>query len=137
MKTSTYLNTKQKRRRGVAMELAIAVVLILSALSILLVSTALLQSSRARINQKTLESEVRLCEIGEGFCAAVAAGEELAAWQQSVTDYKAETATAVLQDGSTEVTLALYDSEEVLVLSVRLTAAPAAPHTITEWTYHK
>ena len=85
MKTSIYLNTKQKRRRGVAMELAIAVVLILSALSILLVSTALLQSSRARINQKTLESEVRLCEIGEDFCAAVAAGEELAAWQQSVT----------------------------------------------------
>lgn len=137
MKTSIYLNTKQKRRRGVAMELAIAVVLILSALSVLLVSTALLQSSRARINQKTLESEVRLCEIGEDFCVAVAAGEELAVWQQSVTDYRAATATATDAHGSTEVTLSLYDSEEVLVLSVRLTAAPAAPYTITEWTYHQ
>ncbi len=137
MKTIEYLNTKNKRRRGVAIELAIAVMLILSALSILLVSTALLQSSRQRINERTLASEVRFCEIGEDFCAAVAAGKDLAAWQASVTDYRAVTATATAEDGTAQATLALYDSEDVLAFSVALTATLGAPYTITEWTYHQ
>lgn len=132
-----YLNTKSKRRRGLAIELALLVMILLSAFSILIVNTALLQNSHKTANDTKFKERITLSEIGEDFCSAVKNGEDMITWQESVTSFNAIANKSTSFDGTLGATLTLYDHEGTLLMSVALSAKPTEPYKITEWTYHR
>ena len=117
-----FLNTKNGRRRGLAMELAIGVMVVASALSILILTTAMLQNSRRLSVKESTQVKITLSEMGESFCRAVATNTE--------TEWECADGYSANINGKT---LNLYDEATgELVLTVTLNDA----NQVTEWTYH-
>jgi hypothetical protein len=118
-----FLNTENGRRRGLAMELAIGVMVVASALSVLILTTSMLQNSRRLSAKETTQEKITLSEIGESFCYAVSNGDDLVQWAEGIKGYQAS---------CNEKTLSLYDDKNELVLTVVL----SDENQVTEWTYH-
>ena len=117
---SHFLNKLRHDRRGVALELALLLLVVTFALSTLVLTTSLLQHSKKLGAEKTLTQGIALEQIGADFCAAASAGE----WTEKYPDY------TITVDGLT-LTVTAKDSEEVL-LTVELTRADGR-YTVTKW----
>lgn len=126
--TMKQLHTPSNRRRGMAIELAITVLMIVFALGTVLVTTALMQNNNRNQLRNTAEQSFALDRLGEQFCIAVKNGEDLTAWAQSVEEF-----TATVQQDA-ENTQLLLQQDENTVLRVVL-QSENGQHTVTAWEY--
>ena len=120
------MKTFLKSRRGVAIEMAIMMTVVMFALSTLVLTTALLQHGRKVRAEQSMTRGIVLDQIGEDFCAAVA-GNAGDAWKAPyLEDYNIEVLgkTLLVTD---------KDSEELL-LRIVLTQTGANSYTVKEWT---
>ena len=116
------LRKKLSDRKGAGMELALLVIITVLTLSVLILTTSMLQHSKHRYAEEQLEHIVALEQIGEDFCAKQGETDEaLKNWFE--TRYPAYDFTVA--DGTLAVCKA--DTEEVL-LTVQI-----ADNTITQW----
>ena len=65
------MNRKRNGRRGMAMELAMLVMVVTFALSILLTTFALMQANKKNIELRDTKEKIALEQIGEDYLAAV------------------------------------------------------------------
>lgn len=115
-----------KSRRGVAIEMAIMMTVVMVALSTLVLTTSLLQHGRKTRAERSMTQGIVLEQIGEDFCAAIAknTGD---AWK---TPYLEDYDIQVL--GKT-LLVTNKDSQE-LRLRIVLTPTGTGRYTVTEWT---
>ena len=73
---SQHYTEKGQRNDSFRIELAIGVMVVASALSILILTTALLQNSRRLSVKESTQEKITLSEIGESFCHALITGTE-------------------------------------------------------------
>ncbi len=73
-------------RKGAAIEMAIMVMVITASMSIIILTTALLQHNRQRQAEEEMGRSVVLEQIGEEFCAA--AGQPEQAWVAKYPGYE-------------------------------------------------
>ena len=111
-------------RRGVALEMAITLLMVTFALSTLVLTTSLLQHSKKIAAEKQMPRTVALEQIGQRFCTATAAGQNPAEWSAAYPDY------TVTVDGLT-LTVCEKDSDTVL-LTVVLEYADGK-YTVIQW----
>lgn len=69
------MNKKRDGRRGMAMELAMLVMVVTFALSILLTTFALMQANRKNIDLRDTKEKIALEQIGENYLAACKSGK--------------------------------------------------------------
>lgn len=133
MKIFEFLNTKEKRRRGAAMELAIMVMVIAVLVSGAIVSVSLIQSNQAKNAYADTTMRAELDIIGQSFCNALSNGEtpELAeeysekySAEISVTEAEARLILSERAGGDTVFTVSLVKNED------------ESFYTVTEWKYH-
>ena len=104
-------------RKGAAMELAIMVMVVTLSLSIMLVTTSLLQHSRRQKTTANMERTVTLEQIGEQFCRNKAGGD----WTQQYAGYYIECTTQ---------SLTVHDAQSgALLMMVQLDA----DGTVVKW----
>lgn len=111
-------------RRGVALEMAITLLMVTFALSTLVLTTSLLQHSQKLRAEKQMPNTVVLAQIGETFCNATAAGKDPAEWSAAYPDY------TITVDGL-KLTVCEKDSDAVL-LTVELEYADGK-YTVIQW----
>ncbi len=130
-----------KARRGIAIEMAIMVMLITFGLSALLVSISIIQKSNKDTTVKELTLHTKLDEIGDCFCAEVKKGTNLAEISSSLntqySDYaisaeKTENNTYTLKVCENTVTEGA-DSEVLLTVVIERSEGKL---TITKWAYN-
>ena len=68
------MNKKRDGRRGMAMELAMLVMVVTFALSLLLTTFALMQANRKNIDLRDTKEKIALEQIGENYLAALKSG---------------------------------------------------------------
>ncbi len=124
-----YLKTKNSRRRGIAMELAIFVIMLCFGLSIIILTTSMIQKNNYNriVNEHTLKLELE--RIGSEFCVAVR-NEDLEYFQWKIgeeTDY-----TIVVENIDSKRTLTIMDKDSSL-LFVELTKIDDESYEITNW----
>lgn len=129
-----------KARRGIAIEMAIMVIIITFGLSALIVSISIIQKSNKDTTVKELTLHTKLDEIGDCFCANVKEGTDLAEilsfLNSQYSDYaiSAETAnnTYTLKVCENTVTEGA-DSEVLLTVFIERSEGKL---TITKWAYN-
>lgn len=92
----TFLKKICKDRRGVAMEMAMIVMVVVFALGALMVSVALMQSSRVRSIKNSFDERLVLEQLGEDFCKHVATGNINAAELSGIYSVSIDTEDLVL-----------------------------------------
>ena len=92
----TFLKKICKDRRGVAMEMAMIVMVVVFALGALMVSVALMQSSRVRSIKNSFDERLVLEQLGEDFCKRVATGNINAAELSGIYSVSIDTEDLVL-----------------------------------------
>ncbi len=122
-----FLHKLRHDRRGIALEMAITLLVVTFALSTLVLSTSLLQHSRKVAVEDEIPRNVILEQIGESFCAATAAGKPTSQWSAAYPDYQ------ITVDGL-KLTVSLPDSDTAL-LTVEL-KHEGGKYTVTQWSYN-
>ena len=137
MRIASLFAKNKNGRRGVAIELALAVMFVSLALGALIVSTAVIGAKQTRRIKDDIKSELAIDEIGQSFCSAVKNGEDLDAWCASLTSHTAEYEISDAQGGTQRISLSLYGEEDKLMLSMILEAsADGNSFVIKKWTHH-
>lgn len=124
-----YLKTKNSRRRGIAMELAIFVIMLCFGLSIIILTTSMIQKNNYNrvVNEHTLKLELE--RIGSEFCVAVR-NKELEYFEWKVGE---ETSyTIVVENIDSKTTLTIKDKDSSLFI-VELTKNDDESYKITKW----
>lgn len=117
------LKARHSRRRGIAIELAVSVMLAVTALSVLIVSLSLIQSRNLERTRDRLSERTELDQIGESFCAAAGGGESWSLPEDSA--YSARTdglALTVTREGTVVLTVELWEREN-------------GQYVVTKWSY--
>ncbi|MBQ7330450.1 MAG: hypothetical protein IJW94_01480 [Oscillospiraceae bacterium] len=122
-----FLHKLRHDRRGIALEMAITLLVVTFALSTLVLSTSLLQHSRKVAVEDEIPRNVILEQIGESFCAATAAGKDVNQWSAAYPDYK-------ITVNGLKLTVSLPDSDTAL-LTVEL-KHEGGKYTVTQWSYN-
>ena len=118
-----------RNKRGMAIELAIFVMLVVVSLSALLVTVSVLNRTATESLATKIDQRIYLDQIGESFVVAVKTNQNLDSWADGITDYSATTES--LGDATT---LSLTDSLGNVKLSVILESCPNG-YKITQWKY--
>lgn len=92
----TFLKKICKDRRGMAMEMAMLVMVVTFALGTLMVTVALMQNNSVSAIKKDFNEKVALEQIGEDFCRQVEKGELNAEKLSSEYDVSIDAANLVL-----------------------------------------
>lgn len=122
-----FLHKLKNDRRGVALEMAITLLVITFALSTLILTTSLLQHSKKVSAENEMPRTVILEQIGETFCAATAAGKDPGEWSGAYPDYK-------ITVDALKLTVSELDSDTVL-LTVELKHEDRK-YTVIQWSYN-
>lgn len=132
MKIASLFTPKKDKRRGVAIELALAVMFVSLALSALIVSTAVIGAKQVNRIRNDIKAELALDEIGESFCSAVKNGDDLDEWCASLEGYTAEYEKV----GTDSISLSVFDGEGNTVLALSLEASSnGTGYVIKKWTH--
>lgn len=126
-----FLHKLKNDRRGVALELAIVLLVVTFALSTLVLATSLLQHSQKTHAENALPRSIVLEQIGEAFCSATAAGIDPSEWMGAYPDYTITVDALVL-------TVSQRDPEtgsDTILLTVELTYADGK-YTVAQWRYN-
>ncbi len=117
--------SKRRLRRGSAMPMAIAVLLMLTAFSILILSTTMLEVRQAGRRDRLLRERLTVDAIGDSYVAAVAKGEVWTppeGYTHTTTNENDTWGLELSDAGGKCLTITLLKSD--------------GGYTITEWTYH-
>lgn len=114
---------KNKGRRGLGIELALLVLMVVFGLSALLVSTALLEKDNLDRDKAALAQRMELDKLAEDFCASA----DKVNWQPSDSIYSA----SVTNDGCT---MELMLEDECLLTVVLEKSADV--YKVVQWTHH-
>lgn len=114
-------------RKGVALEMAITLLMVTFALSTLVLTTSLLQHSKKVKAEKEMPRSVALEQIGEAFCAGTAAGIDPSQWTGKYPDY------TITVDGL-KLTVTQSNADTVL-LTVEL-QKEGSRYTVIQWSYN-
>ncbi len=133
MKNVKVKNVKERNRdrRGIAIELALIVLVFVFVLGALLVSLAVIEAKRIDTKSQELTERAELDKVGESFCNAVAENS-ISSWRVDGERYK----SIVSQSGNV-YTLTLYKEEEneaLLNVSLEKNAVDNT-YKITLWDY--
>ena len=125
-----YLKTKNCRRRGIAIELAIYVIMLCFGLSIVILTTTMIQKNNYNIIIREYTEKFELERIGSEFCIAVENKEiDYFKWKTGVeTSYVIE---VVENEVVSTLTIKNSDSSSLL-LTVELTKVEEQ-YKITKW----
>lgn len=126
-----FLHKLRRDRRGVALEMAITLLMVTFALSTLVLSTSLLQHSRKVAVENETPRNVILEQIGQSFCAATAARKNVNQWS---ADWSAAYPDYDIAAQGLKLTVSLPDSDTVL-LTVEL-KHENGKYTVTQWSYN-
>lgn len=137
-----YLKNKNSRRRGLAIELAIFVIVLCSALSIITVSISMIHKNNLNSIVQNTSQKLELNRIGAEFCSAVKK-DELAffSWKLSVeTEYlnsdKYSCEIKQIENLKSLEISAKNNDEYVTILYVELTALENGTYKISDWRYN-
>lgn len=137
MKMLSFLNSKEKRRRGAALELAIGVMVIAILACAAMVSVFIYQANRVRLSYKDTAIRAELDAVGNSFCLAASGEngvESLKDFENGVDEkFKANTFYS-----ETTVDLIVTDAEKgdtLLTVSLKKNDGGTS-YTVTEWKYH-
>lgn len=137
MKMLSFLNSKEKRRRGAALELAIGVMVIAILACAAMVSVFIYQANRVRLSYKDTAIRAELDAVGNSFCLAASGengAESLKDFENGVDEkFKANTSYS-----ETTVDLIVTDAEKgdiLLTVSLKKNDGGTS-YTVTEWKYH-
>lgn len=122
-----FLRKLRNDRKGIALEMAIMLLVITFALSALVLTTSLLQHNKKVRAENQLPRTVALEQIGEAFCAGTAAGTDPSQWIGQYPDY------TITVDGL-KLTVSAKDSD-ALLLSVEL-RQEGDRYTVIQWSYN-
>lgn len=122
-----FLHKLKNDRRGVALEMAITLLVVTFALSTLVLSTSLLQHSKKVKAENEMPRTAVLEQIGEAFCANTAAGKAPSQWSGAYPDYK------ITVEGLT-LTVSERDSDTVLLTVVL--QQNGTDFTVIQWSYN-
>ena len=118
-------NKLKNLKKGIAIELALYIMVIVVGLSSLLVSVTIF-NKKASVNMtKSVNERVCLDQIGESFVLAVKEAKNLDEWKQEVDGYTADISG---------IQLVLKDSLGIVKLSIKLEHYLNG-YKITEWKY--
>ena len=136
MKMLSFLNSKEKRRRGAALELAIGVMVIAILACAAMVSVFIYQANRVRISYKDTAIRAELDAVGNSFCLAASGenGVELLKDFENGVDEKFKANTSYSE---TTVDLIVTDAEKgdtLLTVSLKKNDGGTS-YTVTEWKY--
>ena len=112
-------------KRGIAIELAILVMLIVVSLSALLVSVSIFNKKTTNTLSKSVSEKICLDQIGQSYITAVKESLDLEVWKQGIEGYTAQ---------ASNVGLNLVDSQGKVKLSIKLENHHNG-YKITEWKY--
>lgn len=115
-----------RRKRGIAIEMAIGIMLVVVSLSGLLVSVSVLNRTSSNSLSTSINERLYLDQIGESFVSAVKSSYDIEEWKNGVTDYSATV-------NGTELTLA--DSQGNIKLSIKMENYQGG-YKITQWKYN-
>ena len=137
MKMLSFLNSKEKRRRGAALELAIGVMVIAILACAAMVSVFIYQANRVRLSYKDTAIRAELDAVGNSFCLAASGenGVELLKDFENGVDEKFKANTFYSE---TTVDLIVTDAEKgdtLLTVSLKKNDGGTS-YTVTEWKYH-
>ena len=142
-----YLNTKNSRRRGIAIELAIFVIMLCFGLSVIILTTSMIQKNNYNRVVSEYTEDIELNRIGGEFCSAIRKNEDIAyfMWKlEAETNYRE---VGVEQTGEIKyfydidvtsenkkliLSKETEDGSEVL-LEVELTPVAGNSYKITKW----
>lgn len=122
--------TKQRRRRGSAMPMAIAVLLMLTAFSILILSTTMLEANQATRRDARLRERLAMDAAAEEYITEVLKGTTAKDEWTTTTGFDAE--DTINNENNVRVTLK-KNNKECLTITL---SDHGSGYTITEWTYH-
>ena len=118
-------NKLKNLKKGIAIELAIYVMVIVVGLSSLLVSVTIFNKNSSVDMKNTVSERLLLDQIGESFVVAVKEEKNLDEWKQNVDGYTADISGTQL---------VLKDSLGIVKLSIKLENYLNG-YKITEWKY--
>ena len=119
-------NRLKNLKKGIAIELAIYVMVIVVGLSSLLVSVTIFNKNNSVDMKKTVSERILLDQIGESFVVAVKEEKNLDEWKQNVDGYSADIISGTQ--------MVLKDSLGIVKLSIKLENYLGG-YKITEWKY--
>ena len=122
-----FLHKLKNDRRGVALEMAIILLVLTFALSTLVLTTSLLQHSKKVKAENEMPQTVALEQIGQSFCAGIAAGQVPDQWHGTYLGY------SITVDGLT-LTVSQKDSGTVLLTVVL--QQEGTNFTVVRWSYN-
>lgn len=122
-----FLHKLKNDRRGVALEMAITLLMVTFALSTLVLTTSLLQHSKKVRAENEMPRAVALEQIGQKFCAGTVAGIDPSQWVDAYPDYE------ITVDGLT-LTVSEKDSDSVLLTVVL--QQDGTDFTVIQWSYN-
>ena len=112
-------------KRGIAIELAILVMLIVVSLSALLVSVSVFNKNTTSTLSQNINEKICLDQIGQSYITAIKESADLEVWKQGIEGYTAQ----VSNEG-----LSVVDSQGKVKLSIKLENHQNG-YKITEWKY--
>lgn len=108
------MNRKRNGRRGMAMELAMLVMVVTFALSILLTTFALMQANRKNIELRDTKEKIALEQIGEDYLAARRSNSDF-----DLSDEQKEHYEIVTKTDETLVVRSKADNEIALTIELQ------------------
>ena len=122
---------KNKRlKKGVAIELALLLMVVVFGLCALLVSLTVISNDNSKKQTLSLEQKLLIDQVGTEFSRAVRSGNNFELGQELSETYFA---TTFVQDGLHQLVLKLNDDEQTVVLTVKLNATD---FKVIEWKYN-
>ena len=107
------MNKKRDGRRGMAMELAMLVMVVTFALSLLLTTFALMQANRKNIDLRDTKEKIALEQIGENYLAACKSHSDF-----DLSDEQKEYYEIVTENDETLVVRRTADNEIALTIEL-------------------
>ena len=112
-------------KRGIAIELALLVMIIVVSLTALVVSISVFNRNTTDKLSQDIKDRTQLDQIGQSYVLAVKQSADLEVWKQNIQGYTAQVSN---------LQLALVDSQGNVKLSVKLENYQNG-YKITEWKY--
>ena len=123
---TAFLHKLKNDRRGVALEMAITLLVVTFALSTLVLTTSLLQHSKKVQADNQLPRTVALEQISEAFCVATASGDRTHDWAAAYPDY-------LMDISDNGLTLTVSDKNSGTVLLILELEQNDGKYTVVQW----
>lgn len=123
---------KFNRKRGMAMEMAIFVLVVFLALSMLIVTFIAISTNHKNKELKAVTRAVEVNSIGESYLSSISQGEAFVDWQSGLEDGYTATETAWVAGEKEGLEMLLLDGNGKQALYIKLVETDTG-YTVLEW----